>query len=252
MLGLLILFSCLPAMADTCANLLLRQEILVANRADQHALRQGARVSNFIENRAREIDSTRVVGSHVVSLGSGPDIYLPMYLYPHAKYFHLVDVLTGWGNGPDVVVHEIRERLKSLNRDVTVEESGKGYALVWKISWNSPAFGRIEKFVYLHQMNFQDLRSLKPLLNRVDRLGGIVITGIGASLKVREFLLARLHPGGSMFTEMVYVNEKGESTSPDDLKILEKIAQNYEVMDLGRDESGFKYNPTKFLIRPRR
>lgn len=283
LVGFLLSVSCLAGGAETttrdvkCASLLthsdqiarMRAEILASNLSDRKSARPGAKSSNFIEKRAKEIESSSPTDSHVVSLGSGPDIYLPLYLYPTAKYFHLVDLLNGWGNGPDHIVGEIHARLQSLSPDVVVERTdllghwptGQGRLpepLVWRVRWRSPTSGFQEKFFFLHQLDFKKSDELKNLMTFFSTppdsagLGGIVITGISASLETRRLLLAELQSGGSMFTEMLYVNDDGQTSSPADQSILNDLASVYEVRDLGRTNMGFLFNPHQFLISPRR
>jgi hypothetical protein len=246
-----------------------RAEILTANLLDRSSGRLGATVSNAIETRAKDIESYLATESHVVSLGSGPDVYLPLYLHPTAKYFHLVDHLGGWGDGPEHVIKEIEARLGSISPEAVVERMDSlgdwrkidgvlMVPLVWRVRWNSPAIGPQEKLFFLHQLNFEDLESMEKLKTVFSsspyrgELGGVVITGTSASPETRKFLLSELQSSGSMFTEMLYVNNEGETTSPGDRDVLRALAEDYEVTDLGKLDLGFRFNPHQFLIRPKR
>lgn len=68
---------------------------------------------------------------HVISLGSGPDIFSPLYAFPRAKHFHLVDLSAGWSSGPAALFIEIEARLQSLAGGGTVERIQDGF-LRWR------------------------------------------------------------------------------------------------------------------------
>jgi hypothetical protein len=235
--------------------LLLRPALLQANQLDRESGRAGARISNLIEGRAAGIDSSAVNGSHVVSLGSGPDIYLPLYLYPGAKYFHLVDIMTGWGTGPEQIIEEIGARLKSISSEAVVEHQKLEYrgVLKWVVSWTDSVLGPQEKVVYLHKMDFREQTELESLAEFFGRegLGGIVITGIGARIEIRRFLLDRLNPGGSMITEMLYADQAGVLSNPGDVTVLDELRKDFEVTDSGAQRVNFKFTPHLIEIRKR-
>lgn len=229
-----------------CELSLLRAQILAANLQDRTRGRL-ASVSNFVEGRAEEIDSS-LVRDDVVSLGSGPDIYLPLYLYPLAKRFHMVDMMGGWGSGPDDITSEITARLKSIPGSEVERLTPK----TWRVTWIDIDLGPQEKYFYLHPMNFNDV-AFKRLIAGFKSLDGVVITGISPSLETRQFLLQRLKRGGVMWIEMLYRNNKGEAPShlPEDEAILDLLSSQYRVVDHGLFDGGFRFNPHKFEIRPR-
>lgn len=245
-----------------------REEIRAANFHDRESGRHGAKISNEIEYRAKDIASLGFANSHVISLGSGADIYLPLYLYPQAKYFHLVDLLTGWGDGPQHVIEEVEARIRSLSPQAQVERIDRlgdwrllkdnlQGPLIWRARWDSEAAGPQEKLFFLHQMDFRDDQKLNELTsvlyspNYSGRLGGIVITGISANLETRKKLLSLLSSDGSMFTEMLYTNEAGETSSPNDESILSDLERAYEATNYGRLNGGFRFAPNQFLIKPK-
>lgn len=244
----------------------LRREILVANKKDQMSGRPFSETSNFIAGRAQEFDSSAIVDSHIVSLGSGPDIYLPLYLFPLAKYYHFVDTLGGWGSGPEDVIEEIESRLHSIAPDVRVErldalgdwrkiEGVLTEPIVWRVQWRSMATGLQEKTFLLHQLDFNLETSLKRLKEQFSLpsqnsgLGGVVVTGISATLETRRSLLSELHREGSMFTEMLYMDKEGRTSSPDDEAILRDLETDFEITDFGLRDLGFLFSPHQFLIK---
>src|SRR5258708_1902744 len=67
------------------------------------------------------------VGGSVISFGSGPDVIRPIADFPLAERFHLVDVLTGWGESPSEVLFEIKKRLLSLHPTAEVQMLNSGF-----------------------------------------------------------------------------------------------------------------------------
>ena len=63
----------------------------------------------------------------VISFGSGPDVYRPLVDFPWAKHFHLVDILTGWGQGPGHLVYELYQRLLHLHPDLQMSIVDPGF-----------------------------------------------------------------------------------------------------------------------------
>ncbi len=246
----------------------LRQELLEANKIDQRSARPNANVSNFISTRP-QIDSSKTFGLSVISLGSGPDIFLPLYLYPIAQNFFLIDILSQWGTGRDDVIGEIEARLQSLSPTTTVErvdslrnfksiEGPLPEPFVWRVQWVN-SLGSFTKYFYLYQLNFEKIfkdKSLQAALGASTaeiQLGGIVITGVSASFDTRKFLLLKLAPGGSMYTEMIFQDELGRTTTPNDQAIIDELSKDFEVKDYGRKIifESVRFNPHQFLITPK-
>lgn len=249
----------------------LREDISRAHERDLKSQRKNAWASNFVYGRAREIDVKDTSGTHVISLGSGPDIFLPLYLFPEARYFHLVDLISGWGQGPESVVEEIEARLQSLAgggevkrldhfSDEEIFDGGKlklplQGPLIWRVRWVSLKQGPQEQIFFLHQIDFNNSDQLKAVRDYTTHkayqgpLGGIVVTGISASEKTRRLLLEHLQQGGAMFTEMLYTNKEGQSSSPEDSEILRSLSADYDVTDLGLSGLEHFFTPHTFVIK---
>ena len=271
-LSLILVFYVQVSLASTCSDefsdfAFLRNEIVQANLLDKQSGRSLARVSNEIENRAFAIDSTKIVGSHIVSLGSGADVYLPLFLFPNARYFHLVDGLGAWGNGPGDVIYEIEQRLQSISSNAVVKRLDAQGAwtkiegllngpLIWKVRWQREKGIEEEKIFFLHQLNFENSNTVDVLKSYFKhpiyaaKFEGLVITGVGASFATRDALLSLMSNNGMMFTEMNYVNDMNETSSPDDLAILELLRAKYSISNLGKNlqASYFMFSPETFLV----
>lgn len=221
----------------------LRTEIHAANLHDRASGRDGAEFSNFIDGRAADI-RTPAPGYTVVSLGSGPDIFLPLYLHPTAQVFHLVDGLGGWGHGPDAVIEEIEVRLHAISRNVDVQRLDsqgnwrqiEGFLqgpLIWRARWISPTQGLQEKTFFLHQANFDDLKQMHDL--NFKKVGGIVITGIAPSFQTHYYMMSLLIPDGSLFTEAY------ESTRA----LNEKLRRDFDFIDHGEQAYAIVRNSSR-------
>jgi hypothetical protein len=249
---------------------LLRREIFAAQQRDFNSGRANARFANFIQGRARFVETKPMAGFQVVSLGSGPDIFLPLYLYPQAKYFHLVDILAGWNTGPVETMTEIEQRLKTLagaSGSVTRLGPSEDWLLGrghwrsprrWKVQWLSAHLGPQEQIFILHQRDFQksedlaDLETFWKSLNPSAPLGGVVVTGVSARLEVRRFFLDRLAAGGSMFTEMLFANKLRTLVHPEDHQILAALKKDFDVYDLGPGEvKTADLLPRRLMILPK-
>lgn len=83
-------------------------------------------ISKLRGTESELIDASLGAKGHVISFGSGPDIFRPLVDFPLASHFHLVDLLIGWGTGPGEVIHEFKERIKAINStaDISVIHPG--------------------------------------------------------------------------------------------------------------------------------
>lgn len=260
-----------------CEGLLsaLWTDIAAAHAAHRASGQGSTHVSNFLFPDASAVTSPFVHDGSVVSLGSGPDIFLPLHLYPTARHFHLVDSLHGWGRGPHHVIEEIETRLTSLQSDTSIERLDKlgdwraidfsitrehwqalKSPLIWRVRWTRPFVGSQEKLFYLHQVNYNLPRSLanfEPHINETSPLIGVLLTGASADLSTMQFFLNRLFPQGSMFAEMLYSDANGDTTpTGEDVTKLEEIGKNFEIIDLGdsRHKDSPFFRPRTLLIRP--
>ncbi|MFN3194295.1 MAG: trypsin-like peptidase domain-containing protein [Aureliella sp.] len=105
-----------------------RKELQDASKADstQSKERPNASVSRHLEEPTDYINNSDFRETHVVSLGCGGDCLSPLYYFPLASHYHLVDLFQ-WGSDPEGMLSEIVARLKSVHPDATVEVTKQGF-----------------------------------------------------------------------------------------------------------------------------
>ena len=203
------------------------------------------------------IDPGATSGTHIISLGSGPDIFRPLRDFPLATDYHLVDGMAGWGAGPRDVIESINVRLEALataggkvtmldqgflgrvsdlelkDADALWDRFGLTRELVkspavWRVEWNSKSMGPQTKTVYLHAMNYDHPTQVDWLLESLGKaeLGGIILTGAPVP-KNGNFLkfLGRLRNDGQFFGELNWVKPDGTSLNPDDEALVKDMAK---------------------------
>jgi hypothetical protein len=193
----------------------------------------------------------KAAGSHVISLGSGPDVFRPVHDFPLAQHFHLFDCLAGWGDSPTQVVEEIESRLASiaggtppvrltdgfwaslspdlrLDGDMLWSNAVISYPvepMVWKACWNSPSLGLQEKYVYLHMLDYDNPQQLVQHLNAMGNgadLGGLLLASAPwPRPECMDALLKLLRPG----SEFVYENYSNTAGEPVDSQYADAFAE---------------------------
>ncbi|MGE0763149.1 MAG: hypothetical protein AB7N80_07725 [Bdellovibrionales bacterium] len=229
----------------------LRQEIMQAHLKYQKSGRPEALGSNFIEGRALDILPPQVSEGQVVSLGSGPDIFLPLYQFPNAPVFRLIDSLRGWGQGADHLLEEIEMRLKALAPNAEfrrldnqgdwrkIEDSLKG-PLIWEVTWTSPSLGPMKKIFMMHQGDYNDLQAMAQI--QIQPLIGLVMTGAAGPWETYQFFIDQLMPEGFMLTELF---------STQGIELVERMKERYQMVDHGEvvPLKGIPNLPRRFEIR---
>lgn len=110
----------------------IREELLQASLRDQGAPgREGAFYSNIRAGETPELarawDTRVAAGAHVLSLGSGPDVYRLLHAFPLASDYHLVELGAGWGSGPGEILAEVETRLRAIAPDAQVTRVREGF-----------------------------------------------------------------------------------------------------------------------------
>jgi hypothetical protein len=220
----------------------LRREIFQANQKDQ-ARRA---TSNFLQGRVSNFEVEFAPDEHVVSLGSGPDIFLPLYEFPHSTHYHLVDLIWGWGS-PKEFLSEIYNRLSAIEPDAEVTLEAEGFAkdysqaewedaelfvdaldenrmhhresFTWKVRWKSK-LGVQEKFFHLHLLNFSNLDQMQALIDSFGSspLGGLVLTYVHAPHITIELFMNALKPQGVFVAQLNY-----NGPNPEDSALIEML-----------------------------
>ncbi len=168
-------------------------------------------------------------GEHVVSLGSGPDIFRPLYNFPLAKHIHLIDVLEGWHPNPNVALLELVRRLENIGPNAHVELIDGGFADAnlghpprpcrWKVSWDSDFSGRQTRYVSLHREDYRDIEAVQTVLSHIEaeKIAALFITMArfpeGEALSL---FLDKLKVGGVFHADMDYLNLEGNTSTPAD------------------------------------
>lgn len=142
------------------------------------------------------------VGGHVISLGSGPDVFQPLYLFPRSSHFHLVDTFLGWGGSTQVVIDELLRRLQFLHGFKHIEVVKWGdHAWNVEIKWKSKMYGVHTKYFYIHRADFRKLDEINAVLFSIPQGGvleGVLLTGAPQPPnRILKRILDRLSPGGS-------------------------------------------------------
>lgn len=256
-----------------------RQEVWQASINDSQQPRAYASISVIRGNEAQAIPASAFYGDHIISLGSGPDIFRPLHDFPTAKHFHLVDSMLGWGNSPQAVVDEFYARLKALGRDVQIEVLQLGFIeqldastlddldaykmhfnstqieelqpLTVQAKWTSAA-GSQSKTFSLHVSNYLESNSLRAVLARIgseDRLGAILITGapVPAPETTLDILVARLKPGGYFVAEL-FKKPDGEFAMISDAELTSNLGSRFSSKTLQSVElQNARFQPLVFL-----
>lgn len=109
------------------------------------------RYSNTQGEEAYLVDSYPYAdrNTHVISLGSGPDIFRPIFVFPRAKHIHLIDYGKGWGSSFSEMLNELTARIAFLDRRAKLEtiEISPGY-FHWRIVWAVANYPDVHQNVY--------------------------------------------------------------------------------------------------------
>lgn len=242
---------------------LLQSEILAAQQlylADSSS--KYARTSNKLEGRALKFDQDTIPTGSVVSLGSGADVFLPLYEFPWVENIHLVDKGAGWGEGVESIISEVPLRLKAIHPSAEVFETSmiENLEIVWKVSWVSPSVGKVTRNVFLHVLDFNDVEKFdlfldSPLFEASNKISGILNTGVYVSTGQMKKIYARLAKGGVLHAELQYKNLEGEISEPDSihtLRYFEARKRHVRVEEFGKPtfepEFKFFFIPTRYLF----
>lgn len=173
------------------------------------------------------------VNGHVISFGSGPDIFRPIFDWPLAKHFHLVDLFTGWGADPLEPLTQILVRLQALGPETNVQIIDRGFLNEFttgqlqngeffrevvrilpeartpakiRVQWKDPALGTQTRFIWLHPMDYNNQGEAQELINSIptgDQLTGILATGalMPESKILKKYIFPRLLPGAIVVEE---------------------------------------------------
>ncbi len=192
----------------------------------------------------------------VVSFGSGPDIFTPLINFPLAKNIHLVDLMTGWGSGPQNVFDEILKRAQAIHPTAKLKVLRKGFTtrngiekldiknsykpFVLEVSWEQEDLGKVTKNIFLHPISFNNIVQLEVLDSYIlkKKLAGVVVTGsqYPSSLLKYVYMLA---PNASAILE-TYSDHK------DQTKFLEHLsAMPYFKVDLLHLETHIRFQETE-------
>lgn len=216
----------------------MQQELVAASLIDQMADRPFAHVSRSFGNEAEVLNPEHTRETHVISLGSGGDILRPMHDFPLAAHYHLVDIMSGWCDGPQSIIEEVEQRLTSLAADATVERIRPGFtALVEKkaledgallqrqlqevtdydaqplelrVRWTSPALGLQERHVSIHPVDYDRtkghrLQSVVATIPETASIGGVLVSGAALpNPEVSRDFIEALAPGTTIIAEVYY------------------------------------------------
>jgi len=201
---------------DMASLLSFQEELLEISKAYAKTVRHNghgsprdnaAWVSRLRGTEGPELVRRSLGGQHVLSVGSGADVFRPLRDFPNADHYHLVDVLSHWGTSPRQFLFEMTERLKSLGPDATVRivkngfldqvpaqtrRDGKAFEeyihrfgevlqpLTFEVSWTSKTLGAMKKKFSLHPVSFYSSDQTRILLGSLpnhESLGGVLLTG---------------------------------------------------------------------------
>lgn len=218
--------------------------------------------------QAEVLDPSRAADGHVISVGSGPDVFTPLHDFPLAKHFHLYDWLADWGRlEPKGIIGAIESNLRAIGPEATVELVSAGFAaklsdevlddtrwfrkkvdknpllvaepMTWRVSWESPALGAQERFYHLHPLNYNYPAQVETSLSAIpagEDVAGILLTGApmpGAEIVTR--LMGRLRAGGVFVFEEY--RELDVEPSRDYLRSLDAVGAACDVMECPQDRS---------------
>ena len=185
---------------------------------------------------------------HVISLGSGPDLFRPQYVFPLAEHLHLVELGNGWAGGFAALFAEIEARLANLGPGARVERIREGFLkqrppphfasrviirgqsqmvgpwrdvrgewqffarpCVWRVTWTDALGESMRRFVYLHVGDISNLAFARAVLKTTrGRLGGLFLSGLGLPTRpALDAYLDELRPGGLFYVGLDYVRAEG-------------------------------------------
>jgi hypothetical protein len=215
-----------------------RNEIKLANDEYKQSYPRSA-ISMLRGGESKLLKTSYIPDGHMIYLGSGADVYRPLYDFPYIQHYHLVDTLTGWGKNPKMVLTEIMRRLSKLAAGARVLELDRGFLnslteaelqnemrskdeshefiekvlsrssqpLILLVEWESRTSGLHKKKFYVHAKDFHDFDGMKVMIDSMgsEPLIGILASGVDTfpSVNVFNMMMDRLMGAGRFIFEML-------------------------------------------------
>lgn len=223
----------------------IQRQIEITIVKDREAARPLAWVSSYYNSQESRVaaELTEKPGGKVLSLGSGADVLRPLYNFPLADEYHLVDSLAGWGKMPWDVINEINSRLEALasNYSGELDLIDFGFAdlasvpelseteafyeradqnidfykmpFVWELRLKDSAGKVMIKRIFLHFNDYNIPVTFQyPLAKLSGDIVGVIVTG--APLPEKESLgliIENVTPEGLFIYENYRIEHKAES-----------------------------------------
>lgn len=259
--------------SKTIAQNNLRLEFLRASENDIATGRERASFSSLVSYRdvagqALSWNTTQAYDLSVLSLGSGPDIYSPLFIFPTAKNYHFVDSSRGWGQNPGVLFTELITRLHSIAPDAKVTLVQKGflayspletmtsdryedhgpwkrsivkgeldiefykYPAIWRVEWTSPSEGKQVRYFHYHVANYDHAPIVKTILNQIGKhqLAGLILMGAPhPHPSTSKMIFNRMTPQSQFYAELDYRRRDDTTSVDDDLEYLDRVLKTFSV-----------------------
>ncbi len=218
----------------------IREEVLAANamfvKADtkkgfldgKRRVHQSASQLRGTEHLLLPFD--QAAGQVVLSLGSGPDVFRPIFNFPLAAEYHLLDTPRSWGTSPQEALDQLFWRLRALSADGEITLLDRGFlrhvsdavtadralfeaflgehrdlrepiAIELPVSTGT---GKTVKRFYFHPLDYNDERGVTAMHESTlsgKGVGAIMATGVRWSMETMDQWLKRLEDGAVMINE---------------------------------------------------
>lgn len=234
---------------NSCRALLTRDSLRAHIREirDEYRART-AQVSLMLGKESEGLVTGGKINDHVISLGSGPDVFWPLFDFPEAGHIHLVDTFEGWGESESAVRREIVRRLAALDiREKPQLLEARANEETWEVIWGPQKTAPQTTYFHLNKVDYNDPKQMDRLLTELpagSSLVGIFTSGAPIpSNNSLELLLDKLEPGHPLIS--VDYRQSSRSTLVDRLQrilplgIQRRLMNDHTYLDLRLGSLGY-------------
>ncbi|MGE4233390.1 MAG: hypothetical protein AB7F43_08690 [Bacteriovoracia bacterium] len=207
----------------------LRREIAYASYRYHGAQDINEIISANRSLEGRVLIPKRVENGHAIYFASGADVYRLLYDFPGADHFHYVDIMLGWGSGPQDIIGEFERRIRSIDPYIQTQIVDFGFV----------AHLGFEKLDFLRN-GFEDESNLEEDTKKRNEFKKTLMSDAGARRPL-IFEAQWYSPGQGPQKKRFYLHPMDFTRSEQIDELLNSIPQEHELV--GMIEAGWTGSP---------